>query len=100
MGFEVWKHQVSAEVQWNVLLAGVSVCTQPLCVTLWVQIPEWVHRSFLEVHKRTPPLVSETPFFEIRHLLLSLHFSRGFLYCLQEEQFPTRQPHFLGVGLN
>lgn len=28
------------------------------------------------------PLVSSRPFLKIRHLLLSLHFSRGFLYCL------------------
>lgn len=31
------------------------------------------------------PLVFEKAFLKIRHLLLSLHFARGFPYCLQKE---------------
>lgn len=85
MGFEVWKHHDSAEAQWYVSLAGVSVCVQPLCMILWVQIPErvdWPWKSIRELPQATQ--VSARPFLKIRHLLLSLHFSKGFLYCLQE----------------
>lgn len=83
-------------------LVGVSVWVQPLCMILWVQITGRVNcYAFLEAHKKCPSSpVSSRLFLKIRHFLLSLCFSRDFLYCLQEEWFPTRQPHFFGVDLN